>query len=589
MPVFKVLKKNKVLNFGVGILLVFLLSCGGSPSTSKVLKTDNQTPIVQKEAPVKLVAKSNRPNSLSPLGIGLNGVFDWSTQFPFINIYKSSRNWITQCGEGSPSNCEFDTQEQKLLNLDENGWVKSLPAATDKSVKYRRVETVLLTGEHQLIPGRYLVLYDGEGKLSYSAGTTKNESLSKPGREVIDIAKGTPSVFLAINATNPSNYLRNIRVIRESHESAYQKGEIFTPEFIDKIKSFRSIRFMDWMGTNNSKQKDWADRPKPEDFSWALKGVPLEIMVALANKVQADPWFNMPHLATDEYVSNFAQLVKKTLDPNLTVYVEYSNEAWNWQFEQAQYANQQGRAKWGDHGDAYMQWNGMKGTQFCSIWKKAYGNQSDRVKCVISSQTGYRGLEEGLLNCPLWVAEGHEPCYKNMDVYAMTGYISGNLGDPANANLIESWLKEPDGGFSKAIQQLRNGNLIGGYKDSLPDVKSNIVYFANVAKQKGLELVAYEGGQHITASGGMENNEKIANFFVELNRRPEMYDLYMDLLKTWKENGGTLFEHFVDVGLPGKYGSWGALEYVTQTSSPKYKALIDFIKNNQCWWEGCAK
>jgi len=35
--------------------------------------------------------------------------------------------------------------------------------------------------------------------------------------------------------------------------------------------------------------------------------------------------------------------------------------------------------------------------------------------------------------------------------------------------------------------------------------------------------------------------------------------------------------HFVDVGQPSKWGSWGALEYLDQDGSPKYNALIDFI------------
>jgi hypothetical protein len=212
-------------------------------------------------------------------------------------------------------------------------------------------------------------MYDGEGTLTYS-GAKKDEAVSKPGTEVIDISKEAGNVFLGISATNPNNYVRNIRVIRESQLDAYKAGEVFNPVWLEKIKAFKTVRFMDWMDTNNSTQKEWSDRPKPEDYSWALDGAPVEIMVALANKLKANPWFNIPHQATDEYITNFAKIVKEKLDPSLTAYVEHSNEVWNWQFGQAQYANQQGRAKWGDHGDAFMQWNGMKAAQICDIWKK---------------------------------------------------------------------------------------------------------------------------------------------------------------------------------------------------------------------------
>ena len=40
-------------------------------------------------------------------------------------------------------------------------------------------------------------------------------------------------------------------------------------------------------------------------------------------------------LALPEYLTEFAKMVKTKLDPDLKVYVEYSNEVWNWGFQQA--------------------------------------------------------------------------------------------------------------------------------------------------------------------------------------------------------------------------------------------------------------
>ena len=531
---------------------------------------------------VTATSKDGRPTNVS-LGSGLNGLADWSSQTPFLNLFKQARDWIPQCGDGSPAGCPgFDTKENDRLNLDANGYPKSLPATNDNSVKYRRVETVLFADGNPESVGRYIVMYDGEGTLTYS-GAKKDEAVSKPGTEVIDISKEAGYVFLGISATNPNNHVRNIRVIRESQLDIYKAGEIFNPVWLEKIKAFKTVRFMDWMETNNSAQKEWSDRPKSEDYSWALEGAPIEIMVALANKLKANPWFNIPHQATDEYITNFAKIVKEKLDPSLTAYVEHSNEVWNWQFGQAQYANQQGRARWGDHGDAFMQWNGMKAAQICDIWKKdVFGDaQKHRVNCVISTQTPYKGLEEGLLNCPLWVAEGNAPCYQHgIDSYAITGYWSGDLGNPENIATVKSWLKDADGGFGKAFEQIKTGNLLKVGEDSLPDTKANYQYQLKVAQEKGLSLVAYEGGQSIAGSGGVENDEQMTQFFIELNRRPEMYEIYTQMLNDWKDSGGTLFNHFVDVGTPSKWGSWGALEYVTQNGSPKYNALIDFIKSN---------
>jgi hypothetical protein len=532
-------------------------------------------------------------NSDSPLGTNLNGIADWSTEMPFVDAFKSSRKWITQCASGEPGcSGSWDTNEYDKLDLDEQGWVKSLPAP-EAPPEYTRVRTILLDNE-RYPGGQYVVLYDGEGTIEYNFDAQKNQDASTPGRDVIYVTPSPPGIHLIITSTDPNktgNYIRNIRVVPAASEKNYQ-SEIFSPDFTDKIKKFRALRFMDWMETNNSEQSEWAKRPKVEKASYAYGGgVPVELMVELANRMEADPWFNMPHMATDEYMTEFAQLVKNTFKSNIKVYVEFSNEVWNWQFKQAHYALQQGKDRWGqDKADAYMQWYGMRTAQMCDIWKSAFGNQKNRVLCVMGTQTAWKGLENYPLECSYWVAEGNKPCYQHgIDAYAITGYFSGGLGAPENSSTVESWLNDPDGGFGKAFQQLKEGGLLAGYKDSLPDTYNNFNYHLKVAEEKGLKLVAYEGGQHITGSQGVENNEKLTKLFIELNRRPEMYGIYTQLLNDWKTSGGTLFMHFSDIGQPSKWGSWGALEYVQQNGSPKYNALLDFIDKNPCWWDGCPR
>lgn len=574
--------KTRFLSLAGGVLLfVLLLSMlFGQPQDRNALATKSE-------------------NSNSSLGVGLNGIADWSTELPFLDHFKASRKWLTQCEEGQPG-CEkgeWDSQEYDSLDLDENGWVKSLPRPED-SPKYTTVGTLLLREIPNKFPGgRYVVLYEGEGEIKYGFDAKKIEAESQLGRDLIDVNPASGAgIWLKIVATDPNkngNYIRNIKVIQEPYEELYKSGEIFNPVFIDKIKKFRALRFMDWMQTNDSQQKEWQNRPTPETVSYALKGAPVEVMVALANKVNADAWFNMPHQATDEYIRNFSLMVKEKLNPNLVAYIEFSNEVWNWQFEQAKYASQQGKAKWGqDKDESYMNWYGMRTAQTCDIWKDVFKNEQQRVKCVIATQTGWQGLEEAILECPFWVAEGNKPCYQHgIDAYAVTGYFSGQLGAKENLDKVESWWQDSDGGFAKAFQQLKEGNVLGDgtSSDSLNKNMKSFIYQAKVAKDKGLQLVAYEGGQHIVGKIGLENNEKLTDFFIALNRHPEMYAVYTQLLNNWKQAGGTLFMHFVDVADPSKWGSWGALEYVDQEGSPKYNALMDFMEENPCWWDSCDK
>lgn len=508
------------------------------------------------------------------LGTNLNHIADWSTEFPFLDAFKTSRKWITQCASGEPRcNGSWDTHEFDKLDLDEHGWVKSLPLPED-APEYTRVGTLMFRGVAPYPEGKYLVLYEGEGTIEYRFDAKKDELASKPGRDVINVTPSEEGIYLIITSTDPDkrgNYIRNIHVVPSQYETTYQ-SQIFNPEFLEKISKFQALRFMNWINTNNSDQDEWSKRSKIDDASYTYgKGVPIEIMVELANRLEIDPWFNIPHKATDEYIGNFAQIVKDKLNPKLKAYVEFSNEVWNPQFEQQQYALEQGKARWGqDKEDAYMHWYGMRTAQMCDIWQNVFGEKKHRAACVVSTNTAWKGLENAALECSYWVKEGNKPCYQHdIDVYAVSGYFGGSLGSPDNSSKVESWLNEPDGGFNKAFKELAH---------SLTETYQDFIYHGNVAKQKGLQLVVYEGGQHIVGRQGVENNEKLTNFFIEINRRPEMYDLYTQLLNNWQQARGALFMNYRNIGRPSKWGSFGALEHVEQDSSPKYDALIDFIE-----------
>jgi hypothetical protein len=517
------------------------------------------------------------------LGIGLNGIADYSTELPFLDAFKSARQWVSQ----TPT--VWDTGES--LNLDAQGWVKSLPAG-------RSAVTLLLREiPNAYRSGRYVVLYDGTGTIEYNFDASKITSESSLGRDVLQVnSAGGGGIYLKITSTDPNNtgdYIRNIRVYNEEDLPLVELGMQFNPDFTQKIKEFGTLRFMDWMQTNGSKQVNWSDRPTLDSASWSWdkEGAPVELMVALANETGTSPWFNMPHQATDDYIAKFAAYVRDNLDPNLKVYVEYSNEVWNGQFPQFQYAQNKSNELFGSNpvgGGGWMQWYGVRTSQMSQIWDQAWGNQSSRVVTVASTQAAFRGLEQYILETPAWVAQNpqqNKPAKDFIDAYSITGYFGNSLGNPDNAATVRSWLSDADGGFSKAFQQLEFGGLFSdGIGDSIAGTISAFNYHAGVAQQYGKQLVAYEGGQHVTGVLGLENDQQLTNFFIALNRRPEMGTLYTKLLNAWRQSGGTLFNHFVDVGNPSKFGSWGALENLNQTGSPKYDALQNFIANNNRWW-----
>jgi hypothetical protein len=99
-----------------------------------------------------------------------------------------------------------------------------------------------------------------------------------------------------------------------------------------------------------------------------------------------------------------------------------------------------------------------------------------------------------------------------------------------------------------------------------------------VARRFGVELIAYEGGQHLAGSGGAENDVLLTDLFVSANRSPRMYDLYRKYLANWFAEGGGLFVAFNDVGKPTKWGSWGAWEHREPVEdAPKARALLELV------------
>lgn len=525
----------------------------------------------------------------SPLGTNLGPVVDWSTQLPFVDAFKMARTWITHCADTDPD-CDqvgWDTGEADLIDLDENGWVISLPAPEDEPI-FTRVGTVLLLGDAEgqnNLAGQYTVLYDGEGTIEYGGGASKDEGASSPGHDVVDVS-ATGFVHLMITQTDPNNtgdYIRNIRFIMPGFEETYQT-QIFNPVFLEKLANFRVLRFMDWMRTNDEPAGEWAERSQVSDYTYTTNnGVPLKIMIELSNRTQTAPWFNMPHTATDEYVTEFATMVRDNLSDTLRVYLEYSNETWNSQFQQAISVTQQGLAEFDttDPVRAGLNWHGKQAAEMCEIWKTVWGGQSERVICIAASQAAQTWKAEEVLSCPLWT-EG-APCVEHgLDALAIAPYFGGYLGYPNFEAQVQTWT------LDQLFTEIFTGGLLndGG---ALLQAYQWMSDTKTVADSHSVELIAYEGGQHLVGIGGVVNNQAITNLFTNANRDPRMGQAYSQYFTEWRNRGGCLFANYTLVQREyNQHGSWGILEYINQTSSPKYEAVMGFVNDNPGLWENCA-
>ena len=532
-----------------------------------------ELPVSEPPAPEQSVLEPTptpRPSSgSSRLGMNLAGIADWSTQYPFKDFFKNARPWIpVRSGV-------WDTSESSTLDTDSNGWVRSFSS----NKPFDELAT--------LIPNapkfdRYVVTYEGEGALLFpNSKVTRDEAASRPGREVIN-APGTDSIDLRIRQTDPNrtgNYIRNIQVVPEPFANL-PASRIFNPDFVANLKGFETLRFMDWMETNFSGQEGWENRPKPKDFTFADgKGVPVEWMVELANQTGADPWFAMPHKATDDYVRKFARYVRDNLDPKLKAYVEYSNEIWNGQFGQRSYVEQQAE-QMSNIGDTppWIAYHAQRSSEIGKIWDSEFGSQKNRSIGVLGSSSGNREVSRQAI--AFIKRSGQSLSDAGIDRLAIAPYFGGAVGSSANVDTLRAWTRESDGGVSKVFQELNEGGLlahssVGGVMNRFArSLKEN----TDLAKKEGIQLIAYEGGQHLTPYGA-PGDRAIVDLFIKVNADPRMGELYREYFDIWKEQGGGVFANYSDISTPSKWGSWGAKDNLYQQRSPKWNVLQETIAN----------
>jgi len=105
-----------------------------------------------------------------------------------------------------------------------------------------------------------------------------------------------------------------------------------------------------------------------------------------------------------------------------------------------------------------------------------------------------------------------------------------------------------------------------------------MAYQAQVAAKYGMALVGYEGNPHVLAFADAGGNQEAVDFVIAIHRSPVMRELIEENMANWKQGGGTCAFQFSDIGTYGKFGCWGALETVMQTTSPKWKALQNTMK-----------
>ncbi len=518
-----------------------------------------------------------------PIGINIGSNSYYSKCLVYNDVMKTASPWLSF---NTAADTSWNTELIDSIPLDSCGYPVLLPY-TPFGEGPQGVRTLI----NNNYLGTYILMFDGHGQITINNATHVRLDSNKYS---IELTGYTEHVWINIYSSTEGNHIRNIRIIPQEYDGREEEMPFFNEKFLEGLKPFHALRFMDWMQTNGSEQKEWDTRSKPYYYSHGLEdGMPIEHAVRLCNELGVDAWFCIPHQADDDYITRFAELVRDSLDTDLKVYLEYSNEIWNWGFSQSHYVGQNAPG----HNNQYVidDLTSIDPVNYCHPEKDAYmmqrtfrlwmevftGANRERLVRVGTGQHAWYGntgrilrylfkrdLDGTPLTDPIYNTSTGAGC----DAFSVAGYFNFSEEHHNQWNSMDPDDVTPemiiDAVFS--IYDTTSGSWTDGTDE-----------FVNAFD---IDYLVYEGGQHMQPWMQGEYDYNHAVWDAQIH--PRMYDLYMHNFRkhTEEDIDCKLFMAYSYVSeRESRWGSWGHLESVYQigsvsdymTIAPKYQALLD--------------
>jgi Carbohydrate binding module (family 6) len=472
------------------------------------------------------------------IGANLEGVVDWSYSNAFADLVKQSRGFRAAA-----------TPYMGTVKLDANGW-----PAEDFGLTLGAWSTLKGTG------GTYKIQLKCATTPTIapaaSPGVVKNVKRdSKTGIVTADLVYPEGGSQLMLSFTGTNGGATDISVMRPG----YKPTDLFTTPFLNHLKRFTTIRFMDWASTNGNPNVNWKDRISPNAHSYGVDSwVPWETCIALCNTLKKDAWINVPHQATDDYVAQLAKLFHSQLDPSLHLYVEYSNEVWNWSFSQATWNLNQAQAdvKAGDPdlnfdkiNDKYA-WTARRIAKriktISDQFRKEYGDAAinDRVRPVLATQYAWPGF---------WLVDG-------------LAFLNARYGPPNNYLYAVAVAPYFNLGDADKQTNLTKTDVLNALTAGANAYKTDLSFdsCATLSRYYNLKLVCYESG-----SDTFGPNNIAAKKAASLD--PAMKPLVTNYLNVIYGYGLDLCNWFVAgaTNYDSQYGTWGLTNDMSNQAAPK--------------------
>lgn len=507
------------------------------------------------------------------VGMNLESVVDWSPAWSFTDAFKASRPWISHAYNTVTG--QESWEGGGTVHVDAKGWPTQLNHWNNSQNQpmEQRLGTLMFRDIGAGYPvGTYRAEWKGEGDVSWGfAANAVEEGTMANGTHyaMLNVSPDSAGIYMKVAGMSSVDPIRDIHVWLPDNNGQQFSGQVwqpgasfspFHPRFLERLNPFSTIRFMDWAETNSTDVVNWSDR-RPYDYATQQSGefrngVAPEYMVELCNEIDANAWVNMPHMATDDYVRNFATLVRNNLEPGRKVYVEWSNETWNggYGFEVFPWVTSQlARSE-----NAYLQGDrwafvARETKRDFDIWSDVFAGQSDRLVRVVAGQQANSWIADQIISH----MDGHFDAvscsaYLHLGEDVRAGFSASTTTDQVMDALVQS--------VPTAVNWMKNHQQLAAY-------------YSN-ALGRSIEFVAYEGGPHLDGQNGPYQPA-----FFAAGSNPRMYEIYSRLLEGCQEAGLNEFLQFSFTGglYESSFGSFGALQSMEQpiSQAPKYRALLD--------------
>jgi hypothetical protein len=366
--------------------------------------------------------------------------------------------------------------------------------------------------------------------------------------------------------------------------------QLFAGDYLRCLKSasFSTIRFMCALSTNgnvewgkdHTQTQSWSNRKLPDDAAMVpigplnkKDGWPWEFAVALCNEADMDMWINIPMAVDDDYVRQLALLLKSGLKPSLNIYIEHSNEVWNFGF--LQYAWNKARAR-EEVAEKNARYN-FDGVDNVEIW--AQRRHAQRVRDIVGLFAEVFGEKEvnkrirGVLAGCTADPGGFFVCGR---LPGMLAYLQATGGEPADslyAISTTAYYGSKSSGGEAGTETCTVGQILDDMGKGIEESKKERSAVVELARHYRLPggFCAYESGPGI----GCGETANLANRIRSI-RDPRQAGLYKEnFAGGFWDLGGNLAMQFT---LWNPYNRYGAGALTDDVAKPDRNSLFQAVR-----------